>query len=46
MSVTDEYLANNRAYAEGFDGPLPLPPSAERGPDEWGEEEWGEGWGE
>ena len=27
MSVTDEYLANNRAYAEGFDGPLPLPPS-------------------
>ena len=27
MSVTDEYLANNCAYAEGFDGPLPLPPS-------------------
>lgn len=27
MSVTDEYLANNRAYAEGFEGPLPLPPS-------------------
>lgn len=27
MSVTDEYLANNRAYAEGFAGPLPLPPS-------------------
>jgi len=27
MSVTDEYLANNAAYAEGFHGPLPLPPS-------------------
>ena len=27
MSVTDEDLANNRAYAEGFAGPLPLPPS-------------------
>ncbi len=27
MSVTDEYLANNRAYAQGFAGPLPLPPS-------------------
>jgi carbonic anhydrase len=27
MSVTDEYLANNARYAEGFTGPLPLPPS-------------------
>ena len=27
MSVADEYLANNAAYAEGFHGPLPLPPS-------------------
>ncbi len=27
MSVTDEYLANNARYADGFDGPLPLPPS-------------------
>jgi carbonic anhydrase len=27
MSVTDEYLANNAAYAEHFTGPLPLPPS-------------------
>ncbi len=27
MSVTDEYLANNRAYAATFTGPLPLPPS-------------------
>jgi len=27
MSVTDEYLANNTAYAESFEGPLPLPPS-------------------
>ena len=27
MSVTDEYLANNAAYAESFTGPLPLPPS-------------------
>ncbi|MDM7855315.1 beta-class carbonic anhydrase [Cellulomonas alba] len=27
MSVTDEYLANNRRYAEQFDGPLPLPPA-------------------
>lgn len=27
MSVTDEYLANNRRYAEQFHGPLPLPPS-------------------
>ena len=27
MTVTDEYLANNAAYARGFSGPLPLPPS-------------------
>ena len=27
MSVTDEYLANNAAYAKAFTGPLPLPPS-------------------
>ena len=27
MTVTDDYLANNRAYAAGFTGPLPLPPS-------------------
>jgi carbonic anhydrase len=27
MSVTDEYLENNRAYAADFTGPLPLPPS-------------------
>jgi carbonic anhydrase len=27
MSVTDEYLANNEAYAAAFSGPLPLPPS-------------------
>ena len=31
MSVTDEYLKNNEAYAAAFnatyDGPLPLPPS-------------------
>ncbi|WP_426566429.1 beta-class carbonic anhydrase [Angustibacter sp. McL0619] len=27
MSVTDEYLENNAAYATGFSGPLPLPPS-------------------
>src|SRR6195952_2182636 len=27
MSVTDDYLANNRAYAATFTGPLPLPPS-------------------
>lgn len=27
MSVTDEYLANNAAYAKTFSGPLPLPPS-------------------
>lgn len=27
MSVTDELLANNEAYAESFSGPLPLPPA-------------------
>lgn len=27
MTVTDEYLENNRRYAETFSGPLPLPPS-------------------
>jgi carbonic anhydrase len=27
MSVTDEYLANNAAYAQNFTGPLPMPPS-------------------
>ena len=27
MSVTDEYLENNKRYAETFNGPLPLPPS-------------------
>jgi carbonic anhydrase len=27
MSVTDEYLKNNQAYAANFSGPLPLPPS-------------------
>src|SRR4051794_8589346 len=27
MSVTDEYLKNNQAYAGTFKGPLPLPPS-------------------
>ncbi|CAB4782632.1 MAG: carbonic anhydrase [Actinobacteria bacterium] len=27
MSVTDEYLKNNEAYAANFSGPLPLPPS-------------------
>lgn len=27
MSVTDELLANNAAYAESFTGPLPLPPA-------------------
>ena len=27
MSVTDELLANNAAYAESFQGPLPLPPA-------------------
>jgi carbonic anhydrase len=28
MSKTDEFLANNRHYAQSFSGPLPLPPSA------------------
>jgi carbonic anhydrase len=28
MTVTDELLANNERYAEGFSGLLPLPPSA------------------
>lgn len=27
MTVTDEYLTNNEAYAARFTGPLPLPPS-------------------
>ncbi|MBS9535362.1 carbonic anhydrase [Mycobacterium sp. M1] len=27
MTVTDEYLANNAAYARGFSGPLPMPPA-------------------
>ncbi|RVW09566.1 carbonic anhydrase [Prescottella agglutinans] len=27
MTVTDEYLENNKRYAESFAGPLPLPPS-------------------
>ena len=27
MSATDEFLRNNAAYAAGFSGPLPLPPS-------------------
>jgi carbonic anhydrase len=27
MSATDEFLANNQRYAEGFTGPLPLPPA-------------------
>ena len=27
MSFTDELLANNAAYAESFEGPLPLPPA-------------------
>jgi carbonic anhydrase len=28
MSKTDEYLENNRRYAESFGGALPLPPSS------------------
>jgi carbonic anhydrase len=28
MSKTDEFLANNRRYAESFGGKLPLPPAA------------------
>jgi carbonic anhydrase len=27
MSITDEYLKNNEAYAAQFSGPLPLPPA-------------------
>ena len=27
MSVTDEFLSHNAAYASTFEGPLPLPPS-------------------
>ena len=27
MSATDEFLANNEAYAASFTGPLPLPPA-------------------
>jgi len=27
MSVTDELLANNQRYADGFTGPLPMPPA-------------------
>ena len=27
MTVTDDLLANNNRYAQGFSGPLPLPPS-------------------
>jgi carbonic anhydrase len=27
MSITDELLANNATYADGFSGPLPLPPA-------------------
>lgn len=27
MSVTDQYLENNKIYAANFQGPLPLPPS-------------------
>jgi carbonic anhydrase len=27
MTATDQYLANNEAYAAAFSGPLPLPPS-------------------
>src|SRR5262244_1526565 len=27
MSATEDYLANNARYAEGFSGPLPMPPS-------------------
>ena len=28
MSVTDQYLSNNEAYAAQFSGPLPLPPAS------------------
>jgi len=27
MTVTDQYLENNKAYAANFKGPLPLPPA-------------------
>lgn len=27
MTVTDDYVTNNAAYASTFNGPLPLPPS-------------------
>jgi len=27
MSVTDQLLENNKSYASGFSGPLPLPPA-------------------
>ncbi len=27
MTVTEEYLKNNEAYAAGFSGPLPMPPA-------------------
>ena len=27
MSATDELIANNQRYADGFTGPLPLPPA-------------------
>ena len=27
MAVTDQLLTNNETYAQGFEGPLPLPPS-------------------
>ena len=27
MTAIDQYLANNARYAEGFSGPLPMPPS-------------------
>jgi len=27
LSVTDELLANNQRYADGFTGPLPMPPA-------------------
>jgi carbonic anhydrase len=27
MSATDELLANNQRYADGFSGPLPMPPA-------------------
>lgn len=27
MTITNEYLANNKSYAASFSGPLPLPPA-------------------